>query len=326
MNCYFQAMLVGQILWVTAVSLIRASVLCLYIHIFRTNSFCLACYTVHVFNFLYFGSTIMAACLICRPLAANWDAGIGHCGNQKSLDLYIGVFNLLMDICVVILPMPVLWHLQMSQSKKVVLSGMFGMGIVYVLPRTRQSMTRFLTATRCSICAVTLARIRVTSLIHDGNEQKIYALITLFACLEAQLSVINTCLPVMRPVFTKLNSKIWFWTSGLSKINLHRLNTISGRGQYSQRSSRKGDSHNQRLHSRPSTASCSITSRRGDDRAVIMMDSNDASHISTNLVSSRPQLPPESKDCSSETRSEVLKTAQVIVNPDWDIEKVRGGE
>lgn len=54
----------------------------------------------------------------------------GQCGNQKSLDLYLGIFNLLMDVTIVVLPMPVLWGLQMAVNKKLVLSGMFGLGIV----------------------------------------------------------------------------------------------------------------------------------------------------------------------------------------------------
>ena len=54
----------------------------------------------------------------------------GTCGDQKSLDLFIGVFNLLMDVAVVVLPLPVLWGLQLKWGKKVVLSLIFSMGIV----------------------------------------------------------------------------------------------------------------------------------------------------------------------------------------------------
>ena len=127
-----QAMIIGEILWSAAVFFVRASVLQLYIHIFRIRSFRIACYTIHVVNASYFAATVLAACLICRPFAFNWDRSIhgGKCGNQKSLDLWIGIYNLLMDVTVVILPMPVLWGLQMAISKKLALSFMFGMGIM----------------------------------------------------------------------------------------------------------------------------------------------------------------------------------------------------
>ena len=37
-----------------------------------------------------------------------------------------------MDVTVVVLPMPVLWGLQMAVGKKTVLSMMFGLGVMYV--------------------------------------------------------------------------------------------------------------------------------------------------------------------------------------------------
>ena len=55
----------------------------------------------------------------------------GSCGDQRSLDMYIAVLNCLQDIVIVILPLPVLWGLQMARSKKVALSGMFGIGTLY---------------------------------------------------------------------------------------------------------------------------------------------------------------------------------------------------
>ena len=123
-------------LWAASVFLVRASVLVLYIRIFRTRSFRITCYVVHGINVAFFVSTVFSSALICRPLSYSWDKTIpgGKCGDQKSLDLFIGIVNLLLDICVVVLPMPVLWGLQMAVSKKLMLSGMFGLGIVYALP------------------------------------------------------------------------------------------------------------------------------------------------------------------------------------------------
>jgi len=125
----YKALLVGQLLWVTAVTSVRASVLLLYIRIFRTPSFRAACYVVQGTNVAYLVA-VFRCCLICRPFASNWDRSIqGTCGNLKSLDLFIGIVNLLLDVTTVALPMPVLWSLQMATSKKVVLTGMFSMGI-----------------------------------------------------------------------------------------------------------------------------------------------------------------------------------------------------
>lgn len=125
-----KALLVGQLLWVTSVTVIRASVLTLYIRIFRTPSFRTACYVVQGFNLAYFVAVVLACCLICRPFAYLWNHSlVGFCGNQKSLDLFIGAFNLLMDATTVALPMPVLWGLQVRMNKKLAISGMFSIGV-----------------------------------------------------------------------------------------------------------------------------------------------------------------------------------------------------
>ena len=137
-----QALLVGIITWGVAVFFIRASILALYIRIFRTKSFRIACYIMHGFNAAFFVTNMLAPCLICRPISFEWDFTIpgGTCGDQKALDLYIGIVNLLLDVTMVTLPMPVLWGLQMATNKKVMLSFMFGLGIVYEPPSSSTSM------------------------------------------------------------------------------------------------------------------------------------------------------------------------------------------
>ena len=128
------ALLVGQVTWAAAVTFIRASVLALYVRIFRTRPFRMTCYVVHGINIVFGAVTILGACLICNPISFQWHRSIpgGYCGDQKSLDLFIGVFNLLIDVTAVVLPTPVLWGLQMAVVKKITLSGIFGLGIMYV--------------------------------------------------------------------------------------------------------------------------------------------------------------------------------------------------
>ena len=127
----------GPLIWVTSVTFIRASLVLLYIRLFPTRLFRKVCYLVHIINIMFFFSTVLADCLICQPISYRWNritGGSGSCGHQKSLDLYIGIFNLLLDVTVVVLPMPVLWGLKMAVGKRLMLTGMFGMGTTYVPP------------------------------------------------------------------------------------------------------------------------------------------------------------------------------------------------
>ncbi|KAF6232414.1 hypothetical protein HO173_009519 [Letharia columbiana] len=175
------------IIWVASVTFIRASIVFLYIRIFPTRFFRIVCYLVLAVNLCFFVGTILADCLICQPISYRWDrtvGGTGSCGDQKSLDLFIGIFNLFLDVTAVVLPMPVLWGLKMAVGKKMMLSGMFGMGT--------------------AICAITLYRIYDTSTIAVSNAQEAYAVIAMLTSLEALLGVINACLPVLKPIFNKM--------------------------------------------------------------------------------------------------------------------------
>ena len=61
-----------------------------------------------------------------------------------------------------------------------------------------------------SICGITLARVLITTHIKEQSAQKMYSMIALLTSLEATLGVINACLPIMKPVFTKfLKSKVF---------------------------------------------------------------------------------------------------------------------
>ncbi len=101
-------------------------------HLFPTRQFRLVCFGVLALNIIFFFSTILADCLICRPISSKWDFSVkGSCGNQKPLDLYIAIMNLIQDVIVLILPMPILWRLQMAVKKKMSLSYIFGIGIAY---------------------------------------------------------------------------------------------------------------------------------------------------------------------------------------------------
>jgi len=77
-------------------------------------------------------AVILAVTLICRPIAYSYNRTIpgGHCGDMISFERYTAIFNLLADAILVVLPMPILWNLQMHTRKKVGLTIILGMGVL----------------------------------------------------------------------------------------------------------------------------------------------------------------------------------------------------
>ncbi|KAL8903531.1 MAG: hypothetical protein Q9207_003865 [Kuettlingeria erythrocarpa] len=105
------------------------SILHLYIVIFEKPLFTKLCYAAMVFSSAFCLSIILETLLICTPPSVYWKPYIRHtCGNSHAAYLATHIINLLTDLVVIILPMPLLWGLQMKASKKIAVSVMFGLG------------------------------------------------------------------------------------------------------------------------------------------------------------------------------------------------------
>ena len=77
-------------------------------------------------------SVLLEVGLLCRPFEYNWNKYIpGTCGDTTQAYEAVGILNLMTDLTIVILPMPVLWKLQLPVAKKVALTFMFGVGVLY---------------------------------------------------------------------------------------------------------------------------------------------------------------------------------------------------
>ena len=123
----------GAILWACSNTAVKISILHLYICIFPTRKFRMAAYITMGLTGTYVTTIILEALLICRPLPYFWDKSIkGTCGNQVITYLTAGIFNLLIDVIIIVLPMPMLWGLQLPRAKKIALTGLFGIGAAYV--------------------------------------------------------------------------------------------------------------------------------------------------------------------------------------------------
>ena len=102
----------------------------LYIRIFKRRSFRYAAYRLTVVTVLYWVGYILTGFLICRPLALNWNKTLkGHCGNTSIQKNGAAAINMILDVAIVVLPMPVLWTLQMPLKSKIALSGIFSLGL-----------------------------------------------------------------------------------------------------------------------------------------------------------------------------------------------------
>ena len=128
------------VIWVLqafANTFVRLSFLDLLRRIFSVPAFKTAVWTLMGLTIAYMVGCFITFFALCRPFAYNWDPTIegGQCGDRYLPFLLSSIFNLLLDFAIIVLPLPVLWSLQMKNKRKLALTAVFGVGIVYVYSR-----------------------------------------------------------------------------------------------------------------------------------------------------------------------------------------------
>lgn len=77
------------------------------------------------FIFVIFGS--------CQPFEKTWHFWLaGRCINKKSRDIVAASLNLVTDVFILLLPQGVIWKLHMTRRRRVGVSIVFSVGILYV--------------------------------------------------------------------------------------------------------------------------------------------------------------------------------------------------
>ena len=118
-------------LWAAANTLIKLSILHLYVQIFSVSRVRKVAYAVMLLVVLFGFGIILMQFLMCRPFVKEWDQKRpGVCGDTIKSALVTGIINMCIDTIIILLPMPVLWGLQMRIRRKVELTVIFGLGIM----------------------------------------------------------------------------------------------------------------------------------------------------------------------------------------------------
>ena len=117
-----------------AMIFIKLSILVFYRRLFpreNTNSRWRACHWALCIASVGFG--IIQCCGIifqCTPIAFFWDPTIpgGHCINISAFFRFANIANLLTDILILVMPIPIVWTLRLDRHKKIGVCGLFLLG------------------------------------------------------------------------------------------------------------------------------------------------------------------------------------------------------
>ncbi|KAG2420169.1 hypothetical protein HFD88_004969 [Aspergillus terreus] len=188
----------------------KFSILFQYLRIFPDKRFRLACYIVMAIVAAYGTWAVVSAFVNCLPVARFWDPSVGgSCMSFEAVWFFNASMNIVTDITLLIMPMPLLSHLQLPRMQKFALMGVFAMGILVVIT----SILR-------------LKSLKEVASATDTSWSNVGA--AYWTAAECNVAIICACLPFLRPLVSCLFPK---FLSTNSYKNYTRNPTTTGRSR-----------------------------------------------------------------------------------------------
>ncbi|KAI1875018.1 hypothetical protein JX265_003703 [Neoarthrinium moseri] len=127
---------------------------------------------------------LLGIIFFCIPVQKAWDNSIeGRCSSPAPLSYLSGVWNSLVDIYVLVLPIPLVWGLHMGPRRKLRLAAVFSVGIF--------------------ACAASIVRLAFTPVLQsDPDSTYNIAQVSIWATLEINIGLICSCL-ILLPAFLR---------------------------------------------------------------------------------------------------------------------------
>ncbi|KAF7117472.1 hypothetical protein CNMCM5793_006454 [Aspergillus hiratsukae] len=113
-----------------AIASTKLAVLALYYRIFVTHQFRIVVLTTATFVILWLMTMEIVLGFQCRPIQRFWDSSVpGTCFNLVAFSYFTNITNLVTDVWIFLLPLPVIAKLQMSRNRKIALGFLFSIGL-----------------------------------------------------------------------------------------------------------------------------------------------------------------------------------------------------
>ncbi|KIX04390.1 uncharacterized protein Z518_05258 [Rhinocladiella mackenziei CBS 650.93] len=180
---------ITEILYMVVVGLTKMAILLLYWRVFPTQPFRNVVLVTLVVCVAYMLAFALATTFHCSPISYTWTSWTGEtrgrCFNFNHFAWAHAIINIVFDLWVILLPVPMLFRLHMGRRRKIHLFLMFSVGLfITVVSIVRlSSLVRFATTTNPTYDNVPTAY---------------------WSVLEAFVSIICTCLPAIRALLRRI--------------------------------------------------------------------------------------------------------------------------
>ncbi|KAI0108786.1 hypothetical protein F4776DRAFT_675001 [Hypoxylon sp. NC0597] len=127
-------------------------------------------------------SLFFASVFACVPVARTWDETVdGHCFNPDGIDYLSGAVNAVVDLYIFVLPIPLLWKLEMGTKRKLKLLIVFSLGLF--------------------ACVASFLRLGMTTVLRSSLDMTWnVSFLSIWATIEVNVGIICSCL-ILLPAF-----------------------------------------------------------------------------------------------------------------------------
>lgn len=124
---WFKLLIVMPVFYILGVTIPKLALLAMYLRIFTQKPYRMAAYALGVILISSSIANMTVAIFQCRPVAFFWNRTIpgGRCVNTRDFFMYGSLPNILTDIALLILPIPLVWSLHTTTNVKVGLTCTF---------------------------------------------------------------------------------------------------------------------------------------------------------------------------------------------------------
>lgn len=106
--------------------------LCLTIaRVFVVNPYRIAAFIALGFSVAWTLVVILNSLLICKPISMFWGEITpgGSCGNQNAAFAAVGIMDVLVDLAILVIPLPMIFRLQIPLANRIALALVFVLGV-----------------------------------------------------------------------------------------------------------------------------------------------------------------------------------------------------
>ncbi|KAJ5374129.1 hypothetical protein N7517_006135 [Penicillium concentricum] len=192
-----RTLFVYVLLYIVTVPLIKLSIILFYRRIFGMT------YTMWFCVFLtagYFISCLVAFLVCCRPVSYYWTQYAEPNGGRCIYDLYpfyIGnaAANVVTDGIILLVPIPLVWKLQMRKTQKFMVSGIFLLGGF--------------------VCIASIIRIYYMTFLKTSPDVTwIMGDVFIWSSVEPSIGIVCACLPTLHPLLRSFVARVFGSSTG----------------------------------------------------------------------------------------------------------------